>query len=182
MGGKEGAAMEESIISRKTVYTGSFIRLEKTTIGFSDGTTASRDILRHPGASAVVALDAEGNITLVSQRRTPLEKDMVEIPAGKLDKGEDPMDCARRELEEETGCRAGDLLLLTSFHPSPAICDECIHIYLARNPMEGIPRPDEGENITVLRVPLEKAMEMVSAGDITDGKTIIGILLAHAAG
>jgi ADP-ribose pyrophosphatase len=172
--------LAERITFTEKIYEGTFISLEKAEVLLGNGKKSSRDIVRHPGACAVVALDAENNIILEKQYRTPVGMVITEIPAGKLDPGEEPLTCAKRELEEETGYTAESFTLLTSLMPSPAICDEIIHIYLAENLSEGKTDPDEDEQLLIEKIPLLKAKKAVLDGVINDGKSIAGILLACA--
>ena len=136
----------------------------------------TRDIVRHPGAAAVVALTESGKIVLVRQYRTAIDRVTVEIPAGKLDPGEDPLDCAKRELHEETGFRAGRIRFLTSIVTSCGFCDEIIHIYLATKLEFDTPNPDDDEFVNVDLVPLHELIDAVLDGKIEDAKTVVGAL------
>ena len=145
-----------------------------------------RDIVRHPGAAAVVALTESGKIVLVRQYRTAIDRVTVEIPAGKLDPGEDPLDCAKRELHEETGFRAGRIRFLTSIVTTCGFCDEIIHIYLATKLEFDAPDPDDDEFVNVDLVPLHELIDAVLDGKIEDAKTVVGALacdsIAHRLG
>ena len=137
-------------------------------------------MVRHPGASAVVALTETGKIVLVRQYRTALDRVTVEIPAGKLDPGEDPLDCARRELREETGFTPGRIRYLTSIASSCGFSDEIIHIYLATQlEFEGA-SPDDDEFVNVDLVPLTELVDAVLDGKIEDAKTVVGALACDA--
>lgn len=149
------------------------LRLEEVTL--PNGTTITLETIRHPGAAAIVALDAADRVTLVYQFRHAAGGFIWEIPAGKLDDGEPPQSCAERELREEAGLLAGDLVLLGSIVTAPGFCDERIYLFLARNlsPAEQHLEPDEV--LTVSTVPLTEALAMIRRGDIVDAKTIAGL-------
>lgn len=139
-----------------------------------------RDILRHPGAVAIVALTDDGNIVLVRQWRAALGRITLEIPAGKLEPGEDTAACARRELREETGVIPQKLEHLTSIAPAPGYSDELIHLFMATQLSFKDPDPDEDEFIHVELVPLSRLIDDVLDGRIEDAKTIIGALICDA--
>ncbi len=166
--------MEQTKKSR-IVYRGPFFLLREDRVAIPGGGEKIRLILEHPGAAAAVPLLKDGRVILVRQYRKAIERETLEIPAGKLEKGETPLQCLRRELIEETGYRAGKLNKLISYYPSFGISDEIIHIYLARNLRRiGLPRGDESYLKTVF-LPLEKVKGMIERGKIRDSKTIIGI-------
>jgi ADP-ribose pyrophosphatase len=168
----------EKTILAESVYAGSIIHVEKLTVELPNGKTATRDIVRHKGASAVVPVTGEGEFLLVRQYRKPNEMISVEIPAGKLDAGEEPGTCAIRELEEETGYRAGSMEKLFSMQSTPGFSDEIIHVFLAADLSRGVPNPDEDEFITAFPVSFHDALAMIRDGRITDGKTIAGLYAA----
>ena len=169
----------ETTVSTEPVYDGSIIRVEKLTVTLPNGKTATRDVVRHQGASAVVPVTAEGDVLLTRQFRKPNEFVSVELPAGKLDSGEAPETCAARELQEETGYGAGSLVHLFSMKSTPGFSDEIIHMYLANGTcLPAWSNPDEDEFITTFSVPFEEATAMIRDGRITDGKTIAGIFAA----
>lgn len=147
-----------------------------------DGETFERDIVHHPGAVSVVAVDDDGQVVLVRQYRAALDQFILELPAGKLDvDGEDPMVCAQRELVEEVGIEAAEWELLAAFHHSPGFCDELGRVYLARgltavaDARQGI----EEETMTIERWPLADAVRMVADGTVHDAKTCVGLLMAR---
>lgn len=146
-----------------------------------DGAEHLRDVVHHPGAVAVVPLHADGTVTLVSQFRTPLGRDLLELPAGVRDVAAEPeARTANRELAEEVGLSAGTLEHLVTFHNSPGFCDEEVWVFLGTDLTE-VPHAREGpeeEAMVVQRLPLAEAVAMISAGSITDAKTIIGLTLA----
>ena len=170
--------IKETYISGETVYEGKFITVEKRKYRLCDGKDAQRDIVIHPEAIAAVPLDSAGEIYLVEQFRAAFDKTMLEIPAGKLDPGESAMDALVRELEEETGLRAGKFTHLTSIAVSPGFCTEVIHIYLAEALIEGKTNPDDDEHLLVSKMSLKDAKKAISEGTFKDAKTITGILLA----
>lgn len=169
---------EEKTLAEKEIFVGNIIKVESLTVELPDGKAATRDIVRHPGASAVIPINEEGEIYMVTQYRKPIEKVLLEIPAGKLDKGEDPAVCAKRELKEETGLEAGKMKHLVSMHSTPGFCDEVLHLYAATDLKEGEACADEGEFISSQKFPVSDLLEKVLHHEITDAKTIVGILLA----
>ena len=171
--------ISEKFISKETVYNGSFIEVEKRKYELCNGREAYRDIVVHPSACAVVAVDNNMNIYLVKQYRAAFDRILLEIPAGKMDAGEEPIECVRRELEEETGLRAGKFTHLSSIAVSPGFCTEIIHIYLAQNLEQGNTNPDEDEHLLVSKMRLEAARKNVFNGTFSDAKTISGVLLAY---
>ncbi|MCK5759639.1 MAG: NUDIX hydrolase, partial [Clostridiales bacterium] len=144
--------IKETFKSKEIVYSGKFITVEKRIYELCNGKDAQRDIVVHPGACAVVALDSNGNIFLVEQYRAALDKILLEIPAGKLDPGETPEEGLKRELKEETGLSASKITLLTSIAVSPGFCTEIIHIYLAEDLTEGETNPDDDEYLLVSKM------------------------------
>ncbi|MBE5781097.1 MAG: NUDIX hydrolase [Clostridiales bacterium] len=172
--------LKENIVARETVFSGKIFSVEHMDITLGDGSTGIRQVVRNPGASAVVALNGDGEIALVRQYRIAIEQPLYEIPAGKLDHGEDPFLCAKRELQEETGLMANTWQKLTAMYASPGFCDEVLHIYLAQDLIEGEACPDEGEFLTLSWMPLTEANEKILKGEIRDAKTIIGVLMAKA--
>lgn len=174
-------SLTETILDRQVVFPGKIIRLEHWQVRLPNGETALREVACHPGASAVVALDAEGRIILVRQHRVAVGRLTLEIPAGKLDSPtEDPFACAKRELSEETGLQASSWRKLTVLETTPGFCNERIHLYLASGLSQHECHPDEDEFVAVERMPLAQAAEMVMRGELRDSKTALGILMAAA--
>jgi ADP-ribose pyrophosphatase len=174
--------MELKRLTREVRYRGRVIDLIVDEVEYPSGATSVREIAHHPGGSAIVPLFDDGRVMLISQLRYPFGKHIYEIPAGKLSEGEHPETAAGRELEEETGWRAGSLHHLTSVYTTPGFCDEVIHIFLGMQltEMDGGPRREEGELTMMVSVfPLSTALAMIRKGDIHDAKTIIGLLLAE---
>jgi ADP-ribose pyrophosphatase len=165
-------------VSETTLHEGFVVTYNQATFEGPQGEILERDVVRHPGAVAVVAID-EDEVILVNQYRPALETVTLEIPAGKLDvSGEERIDAARRELNEETGLDSEEFTLLSEFHNSAGFTDELTSIYLAKNlvPTEAKAVSVEEEYLTVTRVPFEKALQFVAQGVITDAKTVIGLL------
>lgn len=169
---------EEKTVSEQHIYTGNIIKVEKVTVTLPNGKLATRDIVRHPGASAVIPLTENGELYMVRQFRKPLNAVSLEIPAGKLDSGEDPAICAVRELKEETGLTARQITHLTSIHSTPGFSDEILHLYAAVGLQEGESCADEDEFISAEKYSVAELIDKVFSGEITDAKTIVGILLA----
>lgn len=171
--------LEEKRRSTKTLYDGAIVRLEVDEAELPNGKTAIREVVRHPGGVGVVPIDEEGFVYLVKQYRYPFSKITTEIPAGKLDdKSENPEAAGRRELMEETGLRAEKFTFLGSIYASPGFCDEEIHLYLAEGLTQGEDDPDEDEFVAVTRVHIDDMILKISKGEIKDGKTVAGVLLA----
>jgi ADP-ribose pyrophosphatase len=171
--------LKETPLRRRRVHKGRAVDFWSDTVRLPSGGAATREYLGHPGAVAVVAVKEPGpdpKIVFVRQYRYPVKEVTLEIPAGKLDKGEKPLLCVRRELEEETGFRAGSVRKLLSFWPTPAFADEVIHVYLARSLSPGSFRPDEDEFLEPAVLPLSRALSLIRAGRIKDSKTIIALL------
>ena len=168
----------EKTINSDIVYTGRIITVKNDKVELVNGRTSFREVVEHNGGVGIIPVDSEGNIYLVRQFRYPFMEDTLEIPAGKLEKGENPFDCAVRELSEETGFTAGRYDDLGMFYPSPGYCQEILYIYMARDLTAGRMHLDENEFLDVLKVPLDKAVDMVMKGELRDAKTIIAILKA----
>lgn len=168
----------EKTIREDRKYTGNIINVNKLTVELPNGKEATRDVVRHPGASVVVPMTDNGMLLMVTQFRKPCDMISLELPAGKLDSGEDPENCAKRELHEETGFIAGKMVKAFEIHSSPGFSDEVLHMYVATNLTEGEACPDEDEFISCSRHSIADLISMVKKGEITDAKTIIGIFLA----
>ena len=174
--------LTETLVSKEVVYPGAIIRLEHWDVMLPNGHHALREVACHPGASAVVALDEEGRVLMVRQMRIAVGRLTLEIPAGKLDSPEeDPLDCAKRELSEETGYRADHWRKLTCMETTPGFCNERIHLYLATGLHAGDSHPDDDEFVSVTRLPLQEAVAAVMDGTFRDGKTCLGIMMAARA-
>jgi ADP-ribose pyrophosphatase len=170
--------MEEKTISSRRVYDGRVIKLDVLDVLLPNGQQSKREIVKHPGAVAIVALDDQRNILMVRQWRMAAERAMLEIPAGTLNPDESPLVCAERELQEETGQRAGKMEPLGAFFVAPGYTTEKIHLFLATDLSESRLPMDDDEFIELEHTPLEEALRRVNAGEIEDGKTITGVLRA----
>ncbi len=170
----------EEIESEQTAWTGHIFSVSRLDVSLPDGRHAERDVVRHNGAVAIVALTDDGHICLVRQYRVALGRVTVEIPAGKLDPGEDPLDCARRELQEETGLQAERIAYLTTIATSDGFSDELIHIYMATGLSQAEAHPDADEFINVDLVDLTELIDAVLDGKIEDAKTVVGALICDA--
>ncbi|WP_042223525.1 NUDIX hydrolase [Oceanobacillus manasiensis] len=175
---------EEKTIETTSIYEGKVVDLRVDEVSLPNGKTAKRELIKHPGAVAVIPITKDQKIVFVEQYRKPLEKSLVEIPAGKVEVGEAPELTARRELEEETGYTTKDLSFVTSFYTSPGFADELMHIYIT-DEIEKLENPvgsDEDEFVEVLELTLDEAKEFVEQERIHDAKTNYAILYLHALG
>ena len=151
-------AFYEQTLSSETVFSGRVFTAEKRSVLLPDGRTSSRELIHHSGGAAIVALDDQERVVLVRQYRISYDDIIWEIPAGKLEEGEDPLLAAQRELQEETGYRAKRWQKLAEVYPTPGYCDERIHIYLARDLVAGEAQPDEGEFLEKTSLSLADAL------------------------
>jgi ADP-ribose pyrophosphatase len=168
-----------TIVQSTGLHRGRVIELFNEKLRYANGRTYDMDLVRHPGAAAVVPVDAAGRVCLVRQYRLGVDDFMWEIPAGKLDAGEAPEVCAVRELQEETGVLAGRWTPLGLFIPAPGIYTEIIHLYLARDLDVGAPQPDVDEELEIQWLPLEEAVRRVLTAEWNDGKTVVALLRAQ---
>lgn len=168
----------EKKISSEEIFNGRIVHLFVDTVELPDGNKANREVIRHCGAVGVVPITDDDQVVMVRQYRYPFARVTLEIPAGKLEPGEDIRLSALRELSEETGAEAKELIPIGCAYSSPAILDEMIHLYIAKGLSFGEAHPDADEFILTEKIPLKKAVEMVLNGEILDGKTQIGILKA----
>jgi ADP-ribose pyrophosphatase len=160
----------------KEIHRGKVFRLQRETVTLPNDLNTQLDVIRHPGAVAVVPLLDESHVILIHQYRHAVGSFIWEIPAGTLSEGEEPLDCARRELREETGYDPGSLRKLGEIVPVPGYADERIHIYLATDLKSASQHLDEDEVLDVKAVPLARALAMIDDGEIVDAKTIVGLL------
>ncbi len=166
-------------VSSKSVFRGKIIEVFLDRIRLPNGTKAERETVRHPGAVGIVGV-LGGRVLMVKQMRHAVGRELLEIPAGKLDEaGESPEDCARRELEEETGYRAEDLQRLVTFLASPGFTDEAVHVFLSTHltKVSDPPTEDSGEPISIEWIPVEEITSAIETGRVADAKTIIGLLM-----
>ncbi len=165
----------EATISSKPIFDGKVIKVKVDTVELPNGKHATRELVLHPGAVGILAISNENKIVLVNQFRKPLEKMNLEIPAGKLELNEDPRECAIRELKEETGYSALNMTPFTKFYTSPGFANEIIYLFQAEDLEIGEANPDEDEFVDLVTLTLEESLQLIDAGEIVDGKTIIAI-------
>ncbi|OPJ56963.1 NUDIX hydrolase [Alkalithermobacter paradoxus] len=170
--------LEEKTLSSEKIYNGKIINLRIDTVELPDHKYQKREIVEHPGAVAILPITDNNEIIMIKQYRKTVEEVLWELPAGKLEVGEDPKKCAIRELKEETGYSAQKIELLNIFYTSPGFSDEKMYLYLAKELNEGNPTPDEDEYVEIYKVKIEEALKMIEDGKIKDSKTIVGILLS----
>lgn len=173
--------MNETRISGELIYDGIIVHLYKDDVILPNKKNAVREVIRHQGAVCVVAIDDNRDIYLVQQYRYPFSDVLTEIPAGKLDVGEQPIDCAARELKEETGIVANKYTYLGKLYTSPAFLDEVIHIYLATELSFEKQNPDEDEFVEVIKTNIDEFVKEILADKIPDGKTQAAVLRAYLA-
>lgn len=161
--------------SVKNIYKGKVVVLNVDRVTLPNGATVDLEVIRHPGAAAIVPMKDDETVILIRQFRHAVGGFIYEIPAGKLNPGEDPRDCAARELEEEIGYRASSFELLTSIFTAPGFADEVIHIYKGTGLTKGRQKLDHDEVLNVVELPIEKAIAQIRDGTIRDGKTIVGL-------
>jgi ADP-ribose pyrophosphatase len=175
--------VEPGTVSTRRVYTGRVISLDVDSVRFPDGSIGELEMIRHPGASAIVPFvsdptGADPQILLIKQYRYAAEQFLYEIPAGRLDAGEDPRDCAARELREETGCTAQHMDFLFTMFTTPGFTDERIHLFMAAGLERCETAREADEFITLETVTLSQALQLIQRGEIKDAKTALGILFA----
>lgn len=175
--GKDADLIEEKV-SSEDVFDGNLLHVKKDTVRLPNGNIAYREWIKHPGASAVVPVTPEGRLIFVRQYRYPIQQVTLEIPAGKLDaEGEEPLDCARRELSEETGYQAEKYTFLTKLATTVGFSNEFIYIYAAEGLTAGRQHPDEDEFINVCTLTMDEAMAKIRSGEICDAKSVTAVLL-----
>ncbi|UII54717.1 NUDIX hydrolase [Cytobacillus spongiae] len=169
--------LEEKTLHSEKIFSGRVISLQVDEVKLPNGRTSTREIVKHPGAVAVIPITSDGKIVMVEQYRKALEKTIVEIPAGKLEKGEEPASCARRELEEETGYECKHLEWLISFYTSPGFADEMVHLYIATGlqKKEHAASLDEDEFVHVIELELDEAEQCIHDQRIFDAKTAYAV-------
>lgn len=170
----------EKTIDSREIFKGKIVKLRLDKVELPNGDVSSREIIEHPGAVAVVAITPDNKVLLVKQYRKACEQELLEIPAGKLESGEEPLSAVLRELEEETGYRAGNAKKLLSFYTSPGFANELIHIYLAEELTISKQSTDDDEFLTVHQFSWEEINQLIQNGDLKDAKTITGLLMVMA--
>ena len=167
---------EEKTLSSRPIYDGRAVRLRIDTVRMPSGRETTREIVEHGDCVAIIAVDDEDNILLVNQFRKPVEKRLLEIPAGGIEPGEEPVDCVRRELREETGFLPQKLERLGGFYSSPGYCTEYLYLYLATDLVSSPLQAEDSESIRLVRVPLSEIPSLITSGSICDAKSIAGLL------
>lgn len=176
---KSKVLLTETTKSSRKVFTGKLLHVYYDEAVLPNGGVSSREWIKHPGACAIVPIFGNGDVMLVDQFRYPPKKLFIEVPAGKIDKGEHPDETAKRELLEETGLKAKNLVYIGHFYPAIGYADEIIHIYIATDIEEFEVNTDEDEFVQLRRIPFEEAIKMVYTGEIDDGKTITCLIRAQ---
>lgn len=170
----------EKTVSQEMIYQGKIINLRRDKAELENGRIATREVVEHPGGVCVAALTPENELLFVRQFRYPYSEVLLELPAGKRDRTETPLECGKRELREETGAIGTGYLSLGKLYPSPGYCGEIIHLYVCRVEFFGSQNPDEDEFLKVERIPLNRAAEMVLNNEIPDAKTQVAVLKTRA--
>ncbi|HEX2530629.1 MAG TPA: NUDIX hydrolase [Burkholderiaceae bacterium] len=166
--------LRETQIDSAVVYDGHFLKVRCDSVRLPNGEHSKREYIRHPGAVVILPLFEDGSVLLERQFRYPLNQVFIEFPAGKIDRGEEPLICAKRELQEETGYTATDWQFVCTIHNAIAYSDEHLDIYLARGLIAGERQLDDGEFLETFKAPAEDVLGWVREGKVTDVKTVIG--------
>lgn len=169
----------ETTLSSNQMFSGNLLKLRVDEVLLPNGRKSTREIVEHPGAVAVVAITENDEVLMVRQYRKAIERELLEIPAGKLEEGESREVCVERELMEETGYFPNELTYLTSFYTSPGFSNEILHLFIAKNLIKKSRDADFDEYLQAEKVPFEEAINKIRTGEIVDSKTITGLLLAY---
>ena len=169
---------KEEMVSQETVYEGVIVNVRRDKARLMDGRITNREVVEHPGGVAVFAVDDQGRVALVRQYRYPMGEETLELPAGKLEPGEDPRGSGLRELAEETGLVPGTFEDMGCLYSSPGILAERIYLYFAKDLTQGPTHPDDGEFVETVWLPYQDLVDKARRGEIKDGKTLVGILKA----
>lgn len=167
---------EEHTLATKKIYKGKVVNLRIDTVELSTGRQTTREIVEHSECVAIVAVDTKDNVLLVRQYRKPAEKSLLEIPAGGVESGESPDNCARRELQEETGYLPQKLKKIGGFYSSPGFCTEFLHLFFATDLIPSKLSADDDESLELVRIPLRQIPQYIASGEICDAKSIAGLL------
>ena len=170
----------EKTVERHVLFEGAIVTLRRDKAQLINGQVVSREVVEHPGGVAILPLYRDGTVSIVRQFRYPFRQVVTELPAGKLERGEDHRPAALRELEEEVGVRAGELIYLGYLYTSPGFSTEVLHMYLARDLEPGVCHPDDDEFLGLVRMPFDEAIARAQAGEFQDSKTLCGLLLAQS--
>ena len=173
--------MNFKLIKSEILYNGVVFDLKVDEIEYNSGNKSIREVALHSGGAVVIPITGDGKIVMVTQFRYPFNKTLLELPAGKLDKGEDPFNCAVRELEEETGYRPEKVEKIGEICTAPGYCTEILHLYVARDLKKGVKNREEGElGMEIIELKIEEVEEKIKNGKITDAKTICGVYLLRS--
>lgn len=167
--------LTEFMVNSEEVYKGRLLHVKRDEVRLPDGKTSVREYITHPGAVVIIALADNGELILERQHRYPLHRDFIELPAGKIDPGEDTLACAQRELREETGFTAREWQYVTTVYPCIGYTDERLVYYLARGLEFTGHQPDEDEFLEIFQLPFEQALSMIKSGEICEVKTVVGL-------
>lgn len=170
---------EEKTMKTEKIYEGKILTLRVDTVELPDKKYTKREIVEHPGAVAILALTDDKEVVLVKQFRKAVEQELLEVPAGKLEAGEEPEICAVRELKEETGFTAEKMEYIFQYHTSPGFSNEKIHLFFATGLKEGMAQPENDEYIDIEKIKIDELIYMIREGKIKDGKTVIAILTVY---
>lgn len=168
--------LTEKTLSSKSVFDGRILHITLDEIELPNGKKSKREVVNHPGGVTVAALDEDNNLLFVRQFRYPYKEVVLELPAGKLEKGSTPLENGKRELMEETGAEGYSYISLGQLYPSPGYTSEIIHLYACKVKSQGSSNPDDGEFLNIEKIPLDKAVEMVLNNQIPDAKTQVAVL------
>jgi len=168
----------EKQLEARTLYKGMIVNVRRDLAELQNGSRVQREIVEHPGGVGIIPVTRDNKVLMVRQYRYPMEEELLEIPAGKLDAGESPLECAARELSEETGCTAGKYVDMGAIYPSPGFCRETLYLYLALDLRRGEMHLDENELLSVEPFGIDELIEKIMANELPDAKTIIGVLKA----
>lgn len=171
--------LKEKTLAQEYMFKGRIINLRRDDVELPNGHKSIREVVEHKGGVCVLPINDKGEVLLVKQYRYPYMEELLEIPAGKRDHGdESPLECGKRELKEETGATSENFMFLGEFYPSPGYTNEVIYIYLATDLDYGETNPDDDEFLELYKIPFDKALDMVLSGELKDGKTQAAILKA----
>ena len=168
----------EKQLEARTLYKGMIVNVRRDLAELQNGSRVQREIVEHPGGVGIIPVTRDNKVLMVRQYRYPMEEELLEIPAGKLDAGESPLECAARELSEETGCTAGKYVDMGAIYPSPGFCRETLYLYLALDLRRGEMHLDENELLSVEPFGIDELIEKIMANELPDAKTIIGVMKA----
>ena len=170
--------MPRELIESQNIYTGSVFSVERDRLREENGSEIVREVVRHAGGAGCLPLFDDGRVALVKQYRHPARRELLEIPAGRIEAGETPVECAAREVEQEIGFRVGRIEPLAEFYSTPGFCEERLYVYLATELEQAEQNLDHDEFVEIVYLPLTEAVAMAERGEIEDSKTIIALLLA----